>query len=83
MALDWAQSVADEKARKIQSGGAALIDNNAAWRKGFASEKQKAMLDKFRIKYLPGITKGEAADKLDAVFLKIAQRKAEKAKVQA
>ena len=78
--LDWAQAVADEKARKIQTGGAKLVDSNAEWRSAPASEKQKATLDKFKQHYPATITKGEAADRLDSIFLKLAQKKAQKAK---
>lgn len=76
--LDWAQGIADEKARKIQTGEAKLVDKDAPWRSALASEKQRATLDKFHIRYLPGITKGEAADKLDSLFLKLAQKRAQK-----
>jgi len=66
--LDWAQELAERKARLLLSDPKAirLVDRNASWRKEPASENQKKFLDWKRIPYPETLTKGEAGDLIDA-----------------
>jgi superfamily II DNA or RNA helicase len=69
MPLDWAQNLAEKKARMLLADPRAigLVDRQAAWRRDPASEKMIKFLDWKRIPYNPEtITKGEAGDLIDA-----------------
>src|SRR5262249_33331648 len=60
-----AKVAVEAKAKEIIFGG-----RSAIWRSGPATEKQIALLIKFRAPFDPHITKGEASDLLDGIFKK-------------
>jgi superfamily II DNA or RNA helicase len=69
MPLDWAQDLAEKKARMLLADPRAisLVDRQAAWRNDPASEKMLGFLRWKRIPHDPAtITKGEAGDLIDA-----------------
>lgn len=73
--LDWAQQLAEKKARMLLADPKAvrLVDQNAGWRNQLASPAQLEKLEKykrrFKLVYDPlTVTKGQAADLLDPVF---------------
>ena len=61
-ALQLAESFVKQERREVTR----LTDNSASWRRQPASEKQLAILRKWRAPIKPGLTKGEASDMLDA-----------------
>jgi superfamily II DNA or RNA helicase len=75
--LDWAQGLAERKARMLLSDAKniALVDRNALWRATPATERQIEMLTRFKIKFNPEISKGEASDLLDPIFEKMNKKK--------
>lgn len=80
--LDWAQQLAEKKARMLLSDAknVVLVDRNAPWRSYGATERQIEMLTRFGINFNPDtITKGEASDILDPIFEKLKAKKARKA----
>jgi len=86
--LDWAQQLAEKKARMLLADASAvkLVDRNASWRSTPASSVQLEKLEKyqkrFHLVYDPlTVTKGEAADMLDVVYGKFEEwRRAREAK---
>ena len=64
--LDYAMGSAEDFVRK--QGAGVLVDPNAPWRSYPATEKQVNALRKRGIPVPPGLTKGEASDKLNAIF---------------
>jgi hypothetical protein len=64
--LGYAQGWAEDHARR--PGAGRLIDRAASWRMDPASDKQLETLRRCRVPVRPGLTKGEAADLLTAVF---------------
>ncbi len=66
--LDWCQQFAEKKARMLteSSSNIKLVDKNAAWRGGPMSEGQEKFLKWKKIPVHEGMTKGEAADLIDA-----------------
>ena len=48
----------------------AFIDPNAEWRDARATPRQVEMMKKYKVRFDPKITKGEASTVLDAIFLK-------------
>jgi len=82
--LDWAQQLAEKKARMLLSDAknVTLVDKNAPWRNYGASDKQIEMLTRFGVKFDPEtITKGEASDILDPIFEKLKAKRAAKERV--
>ncbi len=79
--LDWAQQFAEKRARMLLADekNIKLLDRNAAWRSGAASEKQLELLAKFRVSHRLGITRGEAADLLDPIFERLERKRQKKA----
>lgn len=80
--LDWAQQLAEKKARMLLSDAknVVLVDRNAPWRNYGATDKQIEMLTRFGVSFNPDtITKGEASDILDPIFEKLKAKKARKA----
>lgn len=78
VSLDWAQSLAEKKARLLISdvNNIKLIDRNAPWRFVGASEKQLELLQRFGVPHNPEtVTKGEASDLLDPIFERMKARK--------
>jgi len=75
--LDWCQSFSEKKARMLLADRDAvkLVDRNAPWRNQPASEKQLELLRKFRVPFVPELTKGQAADILDPIFEKLQKRR--------
>jgi superfamily II DNA or RNA helicase len=64
--LDYALGVAEDYARRQQAG--VLVDPSAAWRQQPPTEKQLALLRKWRVALPPDLTRGAAADLLTAVM---------------
>ena len=64
--LDYALGVAEDYARRQQAG--VLVDPSAAWRQQPPTEKQLALLRKWRVVLPPDLTRGAAADVLTAVM---------------
>lgn len=68
--LEWAQQLAEKKARMLlaEPKAVALVDRNASWRKYPIDPegKQARFLDWKHIPWTPDMTKGEAADLIDA-----------------
>jgi len=64
--LDYALGVAEDYARRQQAG--VLVDPSAAWRQQPPTEKQLALLRKWRVALPPDLTRGAAADVLTAVM---------------
>jgi hypothetical protein len=64
--LDYALGVAEDYARRQQAG--VLVDPSAAWRQQQPTEKQLALLRKWRVALPPDLTRGAAADVLTAVM---------------
>jgi hypothetical protein len=62
--LEYAQGTAEDFAR--QAGAGALVRPGAAWRGAPASEKQCALLRKWRVPIPADMTKGAAADAITA-----------------
>jgi hypothetical protein len=60
--LDYAQGAAEDYVRR--TGTQALVDPHAAWRMRPASERQLQALRRFRMPLTPGLTAGEASDRL-------------------
>lgn len=60
--LDYAQGTAEDYVRR--TGVQALVDPHAAWRMRPASERQLQALCRFRMPVTPGLTAGEASDRL-------------------
>ncbi len=79
--LDWAQQFAEKRARMLLADekNIKLLDRNAAWRSGAATEKQLELLAKFRVSHRLGITRGEAADLLDPIFERLERKRQKKA----
>jgi ATP-dependent helicase IRC3 len=50
-----------------------LVDRSASWRTDPASEKQIALLHRYRL-YRPGLSKGQAGELLDAYFARLRRR---------
>lgn len=69
LTVEQCKAAAEAHAKTLLFG-----DENAAWKKKPASEKQKAMLAKFRIQFNDGITSGEASALIDARFKRFKQR---------
>jgi len=67
LSLEYAQGTAEDYARTTANAGA-LVNADAPWRAAPASEKQIATLQRYRIPFGPGLTKGQAADLLTARF---------------
>ena len=68
MACPWtyALGVAEDYARRQQAG--VLVDPSAAWRRQPPTDKQLALLRKWRVALPPDLTRGAAADLLTAVM---------------
>lgn len=66
VALDTAQGVAEDKARRLGKG--ALVSTDARWRNERPSAKQRATATKMGLTIPPRSTKGEVSDMLDAAF---------------
>ena len=64
--LDYALGVAEDYARRQRT--AVLVDPSAAWRQQPPTEKQLAVLRKWRVPLPPDLTRGAAADLLTAVM---------------
>ncbi len=64
--LDYALGVAEDYARRQQAG--VLVDPSAAWRQQPPTEKQLALLRKWRVALPPDLTRGAVADLLTAVM---------------
>jgi superfamily II DNA or RNA helicase len=64
--LDYALGVAEDYARRQQAG--VLVDPSAAWRQQPPTEKQLALLRKWRVALPPDLTRGAAADLLTAIM---------------
>ena len=64
--LDYAPGVAEDYARHQKAH--ALVDPQAAWRQQPPTEKQLALLRKWRVALPPALTRGAAADLLTAVM---------------
>jgi len=64
--LDYALGVAEDYARRQKAR--ALVDPQAAWRQQPPTEKQLALLRKWRVPLPPELTRGAAADLLTAVM---------------
>lgn len=62
--LEYAQGAAEDYARK--AGASTLITSGAAWRSTPASERQVALLRRWRVPVPDGLTKGAAADLITA-----------------
>jgi len=62
--LEYAQGTAEDFARK--AGAGALVRPGATWRGAPASEKQRALLRKWRVPIPADMTKGAAADAITA-----------------
>ncbi|GHO82981.1 DEAD/DEAH box helicase [Dictyobacter formicarum] len=62
--LEWAQQHAEMKAKVLQAGAnkAVLVDNNHPWRARSVSDKQRYLLNKYKIPVTPHMTAGEASD---------------------
>lgn len=60
--LDYAQGAGEDLARS--RGAAHLVDREAPWRQRPASEKQIAVLRRWRVGIRPGLTAGEASDQI-------------------
>lgn len=60
--LEYAQGTAEDYVRR--TGVQALVDPHAAWRMRPASERQLQALRRFRMPLTPGLTAGEASDRL-------------------
>lgn len=65
VSLDWAQAFADDKARLISAKSVRLVDREASWRSGPASQKQLRKLDRWGIRYPASCTAGAASDLID------------------
>lgn len=78
--LEWAQQHAEMKARLLQSdeNKLVLVDNNARWRSGPVTEKQRFTLRKFNIPISEGMTSGEASDLIGKAIAEREQQKAAK-----
>jgi len=78
--LEWAQQHAEMKARLLQAdeNKLVLVDNNARWRSGPATEKQIYTLRKFNIPFSEKITSGEASDLIGKAIAEREQQKAAK-----
>ncbi len=69
LTIEWAQGIAEGKAREIHQGSSALVQKAAPWRDLPATEKQKNLLKKMRIRGRHKIkTRGEASDVINRVF---------------
>ena len=64
--LDYALGVAEDYARRQPT--AVLVDPRAAWRQQPPTDKQLALLRKWRVPLPPALTRGAAADLLTAVM---------------
>jgi len=62
----YALGVAEDYARRQQAG--VLVDPSAAWRRQPPTDKQLALLRKWRVALPPDLTRGAAADLLTAVM---------------
>jgi len=62
LTIEYAMGTAEDAARKI--GPAVLIDRTARWRSEPASEKQLALLKRWRVPHMPTLTRGEASELL-------------------
>ncbi len=62
--LELAQGIAEDYVRRASA--VYLSSRNASWRDTPASDKQLDSLAKWKIKYSPGITKGDASDLMTA-----------------
>lgn len=65
--LDYALGVAEDYARRQQAG--VLVDPAAAWRQQPPTDKQLALLRKWRVALPPDLTRGAAADLLTAIWV--------------
>ncbi len=63
--LEWAQGVAEGKAREMLGGKLTLIDREASWRAKPVSDGQKEILRKLSVSP-EGMTRGEASDIITA-----------------
>lgn len=82
--LDWAMQEAEKRAHTLLQEGTQLLDRNAAWRSRpiDPESKQIKMLNWYRIAWGEGtsiLTKGQAADAIDAHKAALEQKKAAKA----
>jgi superfamily II DNA or RNA helicase len=62
LTVEYAMGTAEDVARKL--GPAVLIDRTARWRSEPASERQLALLRRWRVPHMPTITRGEATELL-------------------
>lgn len=67
--IEYAQGMAEDWLRENET--TVLVDRKADWRKQPATRRQINTMNQFGIKWEPGITKGEGADKLSQFFNKI------------
>lgn len=78
--LDWAQNLAEYKAKMLLADpkSIGLLDRNAAWRSRpiDPESKQVQVLNWYKIPWTPAMTKGEAADLIDRHKQQIEARKA-------
>jgi ATP-dependent helicase IRC3 len=70
--LEYAQGIAEDNARKL--GPSVLIARDAPWRSQPASQKQLDALRRCRVRHLPTITKGEAAELLTQAIARLQTR---------
>lgn len=67
--IEWAQGVAEGKAREVNKGRSALIQKTAPWRDLPVTDKQKDLLKRMRVRGWQKVkTRGEASDTINRVF---------------
>lgn len=79
--LSWAQSLAEQTARKIENGQGHLVDPTASWRFAKITDGQKAQLAMLHIPIPKGCLQGEASDLISRGFASKRKRGRPKRKV--
>jgi superfamily II DNA or RNA helicase len=75
--LEYAQQAAEKRARMLLADNRSYVDRHAPWRNKpiDPNSKQVMMLKKFGLPMYIGMTKGEAADLIDAKFAELERQK--------
>ena len=72
--ISWALGIAESHAREVTDGRLALVLKSASWRKQLMTDKQRQIMQRYRIPFTEMTTKGEASTRISEQFAKSPQR---------
>ena len=68
--ISWALGIAESHAREVTDGRLALVLKSASWRKQPMTDKQRQIMQRYRIPFTEMTTKGEASTRISEQFAK-------------